>query len=412
MASFEVPLDIPDVKIEQVETNKKGELIITVNSLVEGVHCHKCGKKITKTHGFNKPILLRHLPILGRATYIRIRPHRYQCTECKSKPTTTQPSSWYDLRSPHTKAYEKHVLFQLLNSTVSDISIKEDLGYEAILGIVNRHLDRAIDWKKMKRLDILGIDEISLKKGHQDFVTIITARIGEVILILAVLEGRKKETVKEFFLSIPRRLRKTVKVVCSDMYDGFMNAAKEVFGKKVQIVADRFHVAKLYRNSLEELRKTEMKRLKKELSEAEYKKLENIMWILRKNKKDLSSDEEKTLNLLFKHSPLLQLAYDFRNELTDIFEENISKAKAKRKIAHWRKKVIKSELTCFDSFLETLDKRMDEITNYFTGRYNSGFVEGMNNKIKVIKRRCYGILNPKSLFQRIHLDLTGYSEFA
>ena len=59
----------------------------------------------------------------------------------------------------------------------------------------------------MKRLDILGIDEISLKKGHQDFVTIITARIGEVILILAVLEGRKKETVKEFFLSIPRRLR-------------------------------------------------------------------------------------------------------------------------------------------------------------------------------------------------------------
>ena len=412
MASFEVPLDIPDVKIEQGETNKKGELIITVNSLVEGVPCHKCGKKLTKTHGFNKPILLRHLPILGRATYIRIRPHRYQCTECKSKPTTTQPCSWYDLRSPHTKAYEKHVLFQLINSTVSDISIKEDLGYEAILGIVNRHLDRAIDWKKMKRLDILGIDEISLKKGHQDFVTIITARIGEVILILAVLEGRKKETVKEFFLSIPRRLRKTVKVVCSDMYDGFMNAAKEVFGKKVQIVADRFHVAKLYRNSLEELRKTEMKRLKKELSEAEYKKLENIMWILRKNKKDLSSDEEKTLNLLFKHSPLLQLAYDFRNELTDIFVENISKAKAKRKIADWRKKVIKSELTCFDSFLETLDKRMDEITNYFTGRYNSGFVEGMNNKIKVIKRRCYGILNPKSLFQRIHLDLTGYSEFA
>ena len=136
---------------------------------------------------------------------------------CNSKPTTTQPSSWYDLRSPHTKAYEKHVLFQLINSTVSDISIKEDLGYEAILGIVNRHLDRAIDWKKMKRLDILGIDEISLKKGHQDFVTIITARIGEVILILAVLEGRKKETVKEFFLSIPRRLGKTVKVVCSDM---------------------------------------------------------------------------------------------------------------------------------------------------------------------------------------------------
>ena len=109
MASFEVPLDIPDVEIEKVETIKKRELIITVTSLVEGVHCHKCGKKITKTHGFTKPILLRHLPILGRTTYIRIRPHRYQCRECKGNPTMTQPSFWYDLRSPHTKAYEKHI---------------------------------------------------------------------------------------------------------------------------------------------------------------------------------------------------------------------------------------------------------------------------------------------------------------
>ena len=91
----------------------------------------------------------------------------------------------------------------------------------------------------MKRLDILGIDEISLKKGHQDFVTIITARIGEVILILAVLEGRKKETVKEFFLSIPRRLRKTVKVVCSDMYDVFMiDESSRICGQKLALLSD------------------------------------------------------------------------------------------------------------------------------------------------------------------------------
>ncbi|MHA2219756.1 MAG: transposase, partial [Candidatus Hodarchaeales archaeon] len=55
--------------------------------------------------------------------------------------------------------------------------------------------------------------------------------------------------------------------------------------------------------------------------------------------------------------------------------------------------------------------RMDEITNYFEARFNSGFVEGLNNKIKVIKRRCYGIFNIEHLFQRIHLDLEGYSVF-
>jgi transposase len=55
---------------------------------------------------------------------------------------------------------------------------------------------------------------------------------------------------------------------------------------------------------------------------------------------------------------------------------------------------------------------MDEITNYFLDRSNSGFVEGLNNKIKVLKRRCYGILNLSHLFQRLFLDLEGYRLFA
>jgi transposase len=66
---------------------------------------------------------------------------------------------------------------------------------------------------------------------------------------------------------MPRKLRKTIKIVCSDMYEGFMQAAYEVFGKRVKIVMDRFHVAQLYRKGLETLRKQELHRLKQELSE-------------------------------------------------------------------------------------------------------------------------------------------------
>src|SRR5262249_16030752 len=64
------------------------------------------------------------------------------------------------------------------------------------------------------------------------------------------------------------------------------------------------------------------------------------------------------------------------------------------------------------TFLTTLEKWMDEIANFIPDRQTSGFVEGLNNKIKVIKRRCYGILNVKHLFQRIQLDLSGYALFA
>jgi transposase len=88
------------------------------------------------------------------------------------------------------------------------------------------------------------------------------------------------------------------------------------------------------------------------------------------------------------------------------------KSKAKRELKYWMKRVRESEVSCFDTFLSTLEKWLDERANYFIARLTSGFVEGLNNKIKVIKRRCYGLLNPKHLFQRIHLDLSGYSEFA
>ena len=193
------------------------------------------------------------------------------------------------------------------------------------------------------------------------------------------------------------------------MYDGFINAAKEVFGAKITVVIDRFHVAKNYRGAIETLRKKELKRLKKELSEKEYKKLKNIMWILRKNETKYSDEEKETLNLFFKYSPIMKKAYQFRNKLSDIFNQFISQKQAKRKIKQWIKNIEKSELTCFDKFIKTLRKQWNEILNYFKNRLNSGFVEGFNNKIKVIKRRCYGIFNIENLFQRISIDLRGYS---
>ena len=78
----------------------------------------------------------------------------------------------------------------------------------------------------------------------------------------------------------------------------------------------------------------------------------------------------------------------------------------------WIRRVRASKLTCFDKFIGTLENWWNEITNYFHVRDSSGFVEGLNNKIKVLKRRCYGIYNLEHLFQRIFLDLAGYRLFA
>src|SRR6266487_1503693 len=69
--TFEIPLDIPDVTIQTVETDRNGAFVITVKSTVAGTYCHRCGKQITKVYGYDREITLRHLSILGRETYIR-----------------------------------------------------------------------------------------------------------------------------------------------------------------------------------------------------------------------------------------------------------------------------------------------------------------------------------------------------
>ena len=118
------------------------------------------------------------------------------------------------------------------------------------------------------------------------------------------------------------------------------------------------------------------------------------------------------LERLFGYSPALKLAYDFREALTAIFEQVQTKAAATQAITAWRKAVEASVLSCFDPFLTTLDNHLDEITNYFRHRHSSGFVEGLNNKIKVLKRCCYGLFKLDHFFQRLFLDLEGYRLFA
>jgi transposase len=407
-----IPLDIPDVQVVNVEQNEREECTITIESTIEGTRCRLCGRELKELHGVDEAITLRHLPILGRPVYLRLRPKRYRCPSCAGGPTTTQQLSWYSAKSPHTKAYEKYILLQLVHATIEDVSTKEGLGAKAIEGIVERWISGEVQWAEVKRVKILGLDEIALKKGHRDFVVIVTGKAtsGEV-KVLAVLPDRKKQTVKQFLETMPRRVKRAIRTVCTDMYEGFIQAVKEVLGK-AEVVIDRYHVAKLYRAGADRLRTQELRRLKRELPKADYAKLKGAMWPFRKKAADLEVEEQELLTRLFAYSPTLQQAYEYREQLTGIFEAPLSKEIAIQQLTDWQRRVRASGLNWYDSFLLTLEKWKEEISNYFLARQNSGFVEGLNNKIKVLKRRCYGIFNLSHLFQRLFLDLEGYQRFA
>jgi transposase len=405
-----IPLDIPDIRVLETELTKVGELVITIESIKPDARCRRCGQRITKFHGHDAWVTIRYLPVFGRVSYLRYRAKRYYCAKCDA--TTTQQVEWRDPNSPHATVYEEHLLLQLVNSTVQDVSVKEKVSYDCVLGVLERRVASRVDWGRYDRLDVLGLDEIALKKGHGSYVVIVTARLAdERLVILGVLKDREKDTVVEFLRSIPVRLLQTIHTVCSDMYEGFTEAVREEV-KSARLVIDRFHVAKKYREGVDNLRKQELRRLKSELPGEAYGQLKGSMWALRKDRQDLQPEDQQVLKTLFAHSPKLKAAYDFQWQLTDIFDQLISKTIAKGKIKAWIEQVHNNGLTCFDEFLKTYDHWSEEITNFFVNRANSGFVEGFNNKIKVLKRRCYGLFDLKHIFQRVFLDLEGYALFA
>ena len=221
-----------------------------------------------------------------------------------------------------------------------------------------------------------------------------------------MLADRQKETVVAFLRSMPETLRRPITCACTDMYEGVVRALEEEV-PWAEIVIDRFHVARAYRDGADTVHKQELKRLKSAMPKAGYAEITGAMWPFRKRPGDLKPPEWQLLERVFTLSPKLEEAYHLREDLTELFERDYTKAGAKCAMRPWYKRVHASGLAEFESFLGTIDRWIDGITNYFQDRQTGGFVEGFNNRVKVLKRRCYGIFDVGRLFQRLTLDLHG-----
>jgi transposase len=412
MATLTINIKLENFTIDDVQ---EGSHIITAlgHTTEKEVSCRVCGNVTDHFHGYDVPRKVRHPDLARKPFYILYCPRRYMCFDCDLlEPTTTATPSFHYVKSQFTYEFELYIILDLVNSTVTDVAKKNNVTEKEVQGIVDRHLAGKVDWSQFKTLGIIGIDEIAIKKGRSDYITVITALIEGKTQILGVILGRKKADIKRFLKSIPVKLKKTIVAVCIDMYIGYVNAAKEVFKKGVAIVVDRYDVAKLYRKSLDKFRQEIIGELKQHLSAEEYEKIKHVTTILRGNKEFFTKEEKGKLNAIFSQSFELSEAYRLVRALTHIFNSNLTVKEGLSKFAEWILDVRKTKLTFLNTFIKTLTKFKQEIANYFIDRQTSGFGEGFNNKIKVMKRRCYGITNLKHLFQRLFLDTSGYDLYA
>jgi transposase len=407
MTDIRIPLDLPDVKVISVEGRAQGGWTITVESTLASTHCRKCGRRIREFHGHDDWVEVRHLPIFDQAVFIRYQPKRYRCPYCEGGPTTTQGLRWQVPPSPFTRAYEDHLLKALIHSTVQDVSQKEGVGYDAVVGVLDHRVHTTVDWSRFTRLAVIGIDELAVKKGQGDYAVLVSARLsGDELALLAVLPDRKTETVQTFLNSIPERLKATIHTVCVDMYENYLQAAQAAL-PQADIVVDRFHVVKLYSEAVDKVRRQGLARLKKTLPKADYQTLKGSHVVFRKHRANLDPEEQALLNRLFAYLPQLRLLYDFREYLFVIFQTAASSQRAEAELKAWIFLVKEQALDAFFPFLETLQRYWSFILNFFKRRLTSGFVEGFNHKVRVLLWRSFGLFKLDRLFQRLWLDLVG-----
>jgi len=217
MSNFTLPLGIDSLEIRAQSLDKQGNIIFDVVSKNTCTTCRKCGKPATKRHGLGDIIKVRHLPILDQPVYLRIQVVRYECMFCEDRTTTSEQYDWMERKSKTTKGLDIYINRQLIHSTIEDVGKKAQITSELIESALNRGIKTSVNWSMYTNIETIGIDEIALKKGHNNYVTIVSVKdINATLSVIAVLPGRLKETVKSFLESIPEHLKKTVKSVCTD----------------------------------------------------------------------------------------------------------------------------------------------------------------------------------------------------
>jgi len=174
----------------------------------------------------------------------------------------------------------------------------------------------------------------------------------------------------------PLQVRQRVEEVSVDMWGGFPKVVTQVF-PNAQIVCDRFHVMKPVNEALNQVRQQVNMTLK------------GSKFILLKNAIDLAPEERLKLDGTLSHSPRLRLTYKLKEEFRTIFERRQTVEQGKEQLLEWLKKA----RPVYSDVLATIRNHLDGICNYFLSRTTSGVMEGINNRIKLIKRQAYGFVN-------------------
>ena len=371
-------------------------LVLSVDHVPgNGYRCSRCGRGVLFAYDHLPPRRVRDFPWAGRPCELEVTLARVACPACRA--IAVEAAEWVELCSRQTERYERYVARLCSLMPATDVADLEGLDKTTVYRIDKKWLERREALRPDREVKRLGIDEIAIRKGQRYATVFYDLDRREVI---GLVLKRKERAVSRFFRRWGKPKCRAVEAVCMDLWAPYLNSVRRHL-KNAVVVFDKFHVYKYLSDAIEAVRRHEQQIADDKTGQL----IKGTRWLWLKAKGNLKRKEQYTLAQIMKVNRRLHRAYVLKEDF-EAFYASEDAVEATQFLKAWTRRCNQSRLDPFLALAKRLNRWADGILSYFTHRITNGISEGINNLIKVIKRKAYGF-GDFDYFRLKILDATG-----
>jgi len=351
-------------RVIKVETNEES-MIIEIDRLGNRrLRCGVCRKPCRGVHSIRKWREWRDLSMRKLRLILRYQPRRVQCPGCGVR---VEGFAWAEPWARVTRALANAAASLARELSWQGTARHFGLNWKTVAGVVQRAVRYGLRHRKRAPVHMIGIDEVSRRKG-QVYLTVVYDLEGRVLLWVG--EDRTEEAVKKFFTQeLGKRRCSTLRVVCMDMWAAYVNLVRK-HAPQAQILFDRFHIVKHLQEAVDEVRRSEVRRL----TGKEKTTFKSTRWLLLKNPWNLTNEQKERLSTLVRwNSPIVRAYY--LKESFQLFWDYKQEKRAQDLLSKWMNSAMRSRLEPFKKFVRMLRSHLDGILPWTKLHLSNGAVE-------------------------------------
>jgi transposase len=279
--------------------------------------------------------------------------------------------------------------------TVKDVAKELKLDWHTVKTLEKGYMQEQLRRQPVAAPRVIGIDEISLRKGHSYRIVVSDLGRGRPIWFGGI--DRSEESMDKFYRWLGTRKAKKIQLAVMDMWRAFEKSTRKNV-PQAAVLYDKFHVIKHLGEALDKVRKMEYGRL----SGKDRAYIKGQKYTLLSNRENLTLDGRKALKKLLTANKRLNTAYLLKESFGQLWTYR-SEGWARRFFDNWKDSLKWQRLTPYEKFSEMIERHWDGIAAYSKpeNKVSLGFVEGLNNKIRVMQRRAYGLRDEEYLRLKI-----------